>query len=403
MNPTASDGALNGVRVLDLTQALAGPFCTMLLGHLGADVVKVEPPTGDNFRKLWLPPEVAARRDAYEFQWVGTGKRSIVLNLRTEEGKGLFKRLAQWADILVENFSLGTMERLGVGYEVLRETNPRLIYATIKGFGLDGPYADRHSAAPVAAAMAGWTAGNWEHEDKWWRKHDRGPTGTKVNAPSDEVSGASALVGILAALYSRERTGRGQRIEVSMQEAVAGWMISWYHEHFEQYPVGNAPMQCKDGWYNFTGALVREEQWQALCRIMEREDLLLDERFATIEGRRHFASELDENVQAWMLTKTRHELWEMFEPLHGVNSPVLEVEEVFEDAHLKARDFWVEAPNQEEGTWPMAGPWIRMSETPARVQRWAPRLGEHTDDVCNAVLNLSQDEIKGLRERGVIS
>ena len=395
-------GALDGVKVLDLTQALAGPFATLILGHLGADVINVErPETGDTFRHIWLPQEVAAKRDAYEFQWVGIGKRSVGIDIQTTEGKDLFKGLARWADIVVENYSLGVMDRLGLGYEVLKEENPRLIYATIKGFGLDGPYAPRHAAAPIPAGMVGWTMANWENAELP-RGETRGVQGTRTNAPSDEVSGASAGIGQLAALYSREKSGVGQLVEISMQEAVAAWMVSWYHEYFEQYPVGNAPMRCKDGWYNFTGVLVPDRQWPILCTVMGREDLRDDERFTTVEGRKAHSTELDDVVENWMLSRTRSEVWEALEPLGGVNGPIYEVSETFDDPHLKDRSFFVEAPNQEGGTWPMAGPWIRMSGTPASIQRWSPNLGEHTDSVMREISGLTENEIGRLRELGVL-
>src|SRR6266545_1342368 len=207
-------GALEGVRVIDFTHALNGPFCTMLLGHLGAEIIKIEPPKGDNFRRSWMPKDDP--RDGYEFQVVGENKKSISIDLRTEKGVDVARRLIAVSDVLVENYQKGTIEKFGLDYESVRQINPRLIYACSRGYGEWGPYSYYGNNAGTNNGMAGWTSTAWGY--------NKAP-GTKALGIGDEAGGVSMTVGILAALHARERTGQGQKIEISMQEAVLGFMI----------------------------------------------------------------------------------------------------------------------------------------------------------------------------------
>jgi crotonobetainyl-CoA:carnitine CoA-transferase CaiB-like acyl-CoA transferase len=393
--------ALEGIRVLDLTQALNGPFCCMLLGHLGAEVIKVEHGAGDNFRKIWLTPEVAAQRDSYEFLWVNVNKKGITLNLRTEKGKEIFTELVKQSDVVVENFSAGTLERLGFSYDMLRSINPRIIYACGTGFGLSGPNVHRHAAANVAMAMGGWTAAAWRG-DEWW--HDQGDPepGTKVRGPGDEACGVSLAVGILGALFFRERTGKGQMIEVSMQEAILGFSISQLHEFFEQQPIGARPEECADGYYSFTGVFAGDQQWKTFCTIMGREELIDDPRYSSASLRRDNAADIRDLVRAWMKTKTRQELWEALEPLEAVNGPVLNYAEVLEDPHMRARGAWVDVEHATAPTFPMLRPWILMSESPTSIEHPAPLLGEHNEDVYCGLLGYSKEQVAELKQQGVI-
>src|SRR5688572_1945835 len=291
-------GALNGVRVVDFTHALNGPFCTMLLGHMGAEIIKVEPPRGDNFRRSWMPPE--DQRDGYEFCLVGANKKSISIDLRTERGVALAKELIKKSDILVENFGKGTMKKFGLDYEAVRHINPRLIYACSRGYGEWGPYSAYGSNAGVNNGMAGWTAAAWELN---------GAPGTKAMGIGDEAGGISMAVGILGALYEREQSGEGQKIEVSMQEAVLGFMNSTFHEHVTGNKVGGPPYPVKDGWFTLRAPAMDDATWAELASVIEREELRDDPRFATAEARRKNGAELDRIVRDWALAKTRDEVW----------------------------------------------------------------------------------------------
>ncbi len=393
--------ALEGIRVLDLTQALNGPFCCMLLGHMGAEVIKVEYGDGDRFRKIWMRPEVAAERDSYEFLWVNVNKRGITLNLKNETGKEIFTELVKQSDVVVENFSAGTMEKLGFGYDVLKTINPKVIYASGKGFGLSGPNMYRHAAANVAMATGGWTAAAWRTEESG---DDLGlpEPGTKVKGPGDEACGISLATGILGALFFRERTGKGQMIEVSMQEAILGFSISQLHEFFEQQPIGAPPEVCMDGYYTFTGTFAADHQWKTFCKIMGREELVDDPRYSTVGKRQDNAVEIREMIQAWMKTKTRRELWEALEPLEAVNGPVMNYAEVLEDPHMRARGAWIEVKHPTAPTFPMLRPWILMSESPTTIESPAPLLGEYNEDVYGRLLGYSKERVAELKQQGVI-
>ncbi|HEX9274640.1 MAG TPA: CoA transferase, partial [Candidatus Binatia bacterium] len=198
-------GALQDLRVIDFTHALNGPFCTMLLGHLGAEIIKIEPPSGDGFRRSWMPRD--ASKDAYEFLWINVNKKSVVLNLKTDRGIDLARQLIARADVLVENYQKGTMERFGLDYDSAKSLNPRLIYACSRGYGEWGPYADYGNTAASNNSITGWTHTSWGYS---------GAPGTKALGVGDEAAGVSMALGILAALHARERSGEGQKVVVSM-------------------------------------------------------------------------------------------------------------------------------------------------------------------------------------------
>src|SRR5438093_2562435 len=292
-------GALDGVRVVDFKHALNGPFCTMLLGHLGAEIIKIEPPRGDNFRRSWMPPDDP--RDGYEFLVLGSNKKSIPIGLRAARSVDLAKRLIAVSDVLVENYQKGTMERFGLDYESVRPINPRLIYACSRGYGETGPYSPYGSNAGVNNGMAGWTHAAWELNGAW---------GTKALGIGDEAGGVSMAVGILGALYSRTQTGEGQKIDVAMQEAVLGFMTSTFHEHFTGNKVGGPPSKVADGYFTLRAPEMDDRTWEKLCAAMGREeDLTDDPRFATPEARRKDSKELNRIVNDWAQDKTRDELW----------------------------------------------------------------------------------------------
>jgi crotonobetainyl-CoA:carnitine CoA-transferase CaiB-like acyl-CoA transferase len=378
---------------VDFTHALNGPFCTMLLGHLGAEVIKVEPPKGDNFRRSWMRPDDP--RDGYEFLWVNTNKKSIMIDLRTERGIEVAKRIVAVSDVLVENYQKGTMEKFGLDYESVRKINPRLIYAFSRGYGESGLYSPYGSNAGVNNGMAGWTHSAWELNDAW---------GTKALGIGDEAGGVSMTVGILAALYAREQTGQGQKIEVSMQEAVLGFMVSTFHEHFTGNKVGGPPTQVGDGYFTLRAPPMSDETWEKLAAVMGREeDLRDDQRFATAEGRRKNAGELDRVLKEWARDKTRQEVWVALRDLGYFGAPVLSVEEVMEDPHVKDRSAFIEREHPTNGKVTLLAPWIRMSGTPTAIRDVSPTRGQHTDWVLREVLEMDAQEVARLRSADVVS
>ncbi len=384
-------GALEDVRVIDFTHALNGPFCTMLLGHLGAEIIKIEPPGGDAFRRRWMPRD--AGRDGYEFLWVNTNKKSVVLDLKTERGLDLARQLIARADVLVENYQKGTMERFGLDYDSVKGLNPRLIYACSRGYGEWGPYARYGNTAGTNNGISGWTHTAWGYS---------GASGTKSLGIGDEAAGVSMAFGILAALHARARTGQGQKIEISMQEAVLGFMVSSMHEYFTGNKVGSEPMQVADGYFTLRMPNISDAAWVQLAQLMCRDDLAEDSRFATAAVRREHRAELEEMVRAWARGKTRQELWEGLRDLAYFGAPVLSTGEVLEDPHIKERRAFIERDHPTAGPTTLLAPWIHLSKTPASIHDDAPAIGQHTDEVLGGLLGLTTAELGDLRAQGVV-
>ena len=384
-------GALQDLRVIDFTHALNGPFCTMLLGHLGAEIIKIEPPSGDRFRRSWMPRD--AKKDAYEFLWINVNKKSVVLNLKSERGVELARRLIAGADVLVENFQQGTMERFGLDYDSLKDLNPRLIYSCSRGYGESGPYAAYGNTAQSNNSMTGWTHTSWGYS---------GAPGKKALGIGDEAAGVSMALGILAALHARERTGEGQKIVVSMQEAVLGFMISSMHEYFSGIDVGNLPVPVADGFFTLRVPDISDGIWSKLAHLMERDDLVQDPRFVTAAARRQHQSELEELIKGWARGKTRQELWEGLRGLDYFGAPVLSIREVLEDPHIKSRQAFIQRDHPTAGPTTLLAPWIHLSKTPPSIREDAPAIGQHTNEVLEGVLGLSRGELGELRAQGVI-
>jgi len=384
-------GALEDIRVIDFTHALNGPFCTMMLGHMGAEIIKIEPPAGDGFRRSWMPPN--SKIDGYEFLWINANKKSVVLNLKDARGAGLARRLIAKADIVVENYHTGTMEKFGLGYEDLKKINPRIIYSCSRGFGESGPYKDYGSTAHTNNSMTGWTHTGWNYS---------GAPGTKAIGIGDEAAGVSMVCGILAALHARERTGEGQRIVVSMQEALLGFMISEFHEHFIGIEIGNKPVPVADGYFTLRIPNLSDRGWMKLAKFMERDDLLEDARFATAPARKQYRADLYELIRSWIRGKKRQELWDGLREIDYFGAPVLSMGEVIEDPHIKERQAFIDRDHPTAGPTKLLAPWIHMSKTPASIRDDSPALGQHTDEVLGRVLGLGTTELSALRAESVI-
>jgi crotonobetainyl-CoA:carnitine CoA-transferase CaiB-like acyl-CoA transferase len=384
-------GALDDIRVIDFTHALNGPFCTMMLGHMGAEIIKIEPPAGDGFRRSWMPPN--SKIDGYEFLWINANKKSVVLNLKDPRGADLARRLIAKADVVVENYHTGTMEKFGLGYADLKKVNPRIIYSCSRGFGESGPYKDYGSTAHTNNSMTGWTHTGWGYS--------KAP-GTKAIGIGDEAAGVSMVCGILAALHARQRTGEGQRIVVSMQEALLGFMISEFHEHFIGIEIGNKPVPAADGYFTLRIPDLSDSGWVKLAKLMERDDLIEDARFANAPARRQHRSELYDLICSWIRGKTRQELWNGLRHIDYFGAPVLSMGEVIEDPHIKERNAFIDRNHPTAGPVKLLAPWIHMSETPASIRADSPAIGQHTNDVLGGILGLSAGELSALRAESVI-
>lgn len=384
-------GPLSGVRVLDLTHVLNGPFATMLLAHMGAEVIKVEYGAGDRYRHSWMPPD--AGRDGYEFLAVNANKKCITLNIKHPEGRRMFERLLAQSDVLVENFSTGVLDRLGLPYDEIRKINPRVIYATARGFGESGPYASMRAFAPTVMASAGWV-------DATWRASGR--PGTKVLGIGDEAAGVSLALGICAALFARERTGEGTKIEISMQEAMLGFMVSTLHTLFEGQPVGGRYFACADGHVSFHLPDMADTLWSNLTAAMGDPEAARDPRFETMEARRRNFPQVQEKVAELVRNKTRAEMQEIFREYRIASFPVLSIGEVVEDEHIKARGTFVEVEHPQAGMLKLLRPWIRFSEMPTQIDHAGPAIGEHNAEVYKDLLGLDEEALRDLKAAGAI-
>lgn len=376
-------GPLEGVTVVDLTQMLAGPYATMILADLGADVVKVEPPSGDLTRAYSPHLEEDEAYGGY-FNSVNRNKRSVVLDLKTEAGVEAFERLAENADVVAENFRVGTMERLGVPYETLRSSNPGLVYASIRGFGDprigESPYAERPAFDLIAQAMGGVMSITGTGSS--------GPT--KVGPGIGDIFPATLSVcGLLAALRHRDATGEGQFVDVGMVDSILALTERIVHQYAYEGevpgPQGNTHpfffpfdrFETSDGYIVI--AAPTDDQWAALCRHMDRPELA--EAYPDQESRADQAAELRGIVNDWTRGYEKAELFDLLEsdvPCGPVNT----IEDIFEDDHFEVREMLPSVEHADTGkSVRIAGTPIKFSETPGGVHRRAPFLGEHTVDV----------------------
>lgn len=394
--------ALEDVKVLDLTHVQAGPSCAQMLAFLGADVIKVEDTMGgDSTRR-----DLAHREDSDSVYYLifNNNKRGITLNLKTEKGKEIFKRLVKWADVLVENFSYGMLDRLGLGWDVLHETNPRLVYATIKGFGTYGPYATYKGFEMVAQATGGAMATTGQPDY---------PPAFISPGVGDSGSGLHAAIGILAALHKRDRTGKGQMVEVSMQDGVVNLlrmiMTSTMGLGRPSRRIGHIgsrgiPMvfPCAPGGPDdYVMVHPRGDMWDIMLAAIGREDLIGDERFDGEEIRTEHAEEVEALISDWTKQHTKQEAMEILAGAGVLAGATLNTHEILEDKHLIEREMIVTVEDPVRGDYQMIGCPVKLSDEHIEVTR-APRLGEHTDEVLTQVLGCTESEVNAMKEEGVI-
>src|SRR6202023_1277563 len=391
--------ALSGIRIIDMTHNQAGPACAQMLAFLGADVIKLEEPKAADGSST-----VQADRknsDSLFFLLFNANKRSLTLNLKTEEGKRLFKEVVKQADVLLENFGPGAMDRLGLGWDVLRDLNPRLIYATIKGFGSYGPHAHFKSYEPVAQAMGGAMSVTGFPEN---------PPTLVLPAIGDSGTGMQMAIGILAALQQRHSTGRGQHVEVSMQDAVVNLIrVSLRdHQRFGR-PMGRTGNQlgrnvpgttyaCAPGGPNdYVFIHAQPQMWPAVAKVLGEPELTQDARFKTAEARWENRDTLNPIVEAWTRGRSKHEVMRLLGEAGVSCGACQDTGEVLADPHLKARDMILDIDYPARGTYKTVGSPIRRSASPAGVSR-PPLLGEHTDALLNELCGVDPDEFKRLRD-----
>lgn len=394
---------LKGLTVLDLGQIYNGPYCGLLMGFLGARVIKVEPPTGDLVRQR------DPHGEPYPSLWLNSNKESIVLDLKSSEGRSLFERLVKVADILVENFNVGVMDRLGLGWEHLRQINPRLIYASGKGFGLTGPYANRSAMDLTVQAMSG-------------ALHSTGyPDQLPVKAGpaiSDFLGGVHLCLAAVSAVLARQKTGKGQFVEAAMHDAVVYSLTSAFGAYFDRDPARSVPPRAGNRHpglamapYNVYRAsdgliaifCVAERHWKKLIGTMQIPELRDDPGYDSTVKRAQRMDEIDRIVERWTITRTKAELQDILDDAGVPCAIVYSVEEVTADPHLLERGMLVDREHPRKGS-------VRVPTSPIRlhggeqrgIDHLAPRLGQDTDTVLRDLLSIQDDKLAELHRKGVI-
>jgi formyl-CoA transferase len=413
--------ALEGVKILDMTHVQSGPTCTQLLAWFGADVIKVERPgVGDATRKQLVDKPGA---DSLYFTMLNHNKRSVTLNTKSDEGKAIFTRMIEECDVMVENFAPGALDRMGFSWERIQEINPRMIYASVKGFG-PGPYSDCKVYENVAQCAGGSASTTGMLGDVPM------VTGAQIG---DSGTGLHLALGIVTALYQRTHSGKGQRVECAMQDSVLNLCrvklrdqqrleagpLKEYSQYGEGIPFGEATpragndsgggqpgriLKCK-GWEQdpdaYTYFITQAAVWKNICDVIGKPEWKEDPDWATPEARLPKLNEMFETIEAWTKTKTKFEVMEICNPLNIPVGPILSMKEIAEEQSLRDTGTVVEVDHPERGPYLTVGCPIKLSDCPADVKR-SPLLGEHTDEILAEVLGMNEEEIAAAKDVGAV-
>lgn len=401
-------GPLEGLRVLDVSRALAGPYCCMMLGDLGADVIKVELPERGDESRYWGPPFVGAPTANYPgesayFMAINRNKRSITVNLKSPEGQEIIKSLASQSDVFVENYRTGTLEKMGLGYEDLHALNPRLIYCSISGYGRNGPYAERPGYDFIIQAEGG-IMGVTGPED--------GPPYRVGVSLIDITTGMFSSTAILAALHSRESTGEGQLIDISLLDTSVALLANVASNYLvggiEPVRMGNAHFniapyevyRARDRWFTLGAANTR--QWEMLCEVIGQPELKQDPRFVTNQDRVANRAALS-NILNDAFANNDADVWLL--KLKGAEIPsglINSIQDVFSHPQSEVREFKVKIEHPTAGSIELPGFPYKLSQLPARLHRPPPLLGEHSEEVLIELLGYSPEKVTLLKDQKVI-
>ena len=393
--------SLEGIRVLDLTRALAGPFCTLMLGDNGADVIKVEMPgSGDDTRK-WGPPFIG-EESAY-FLSINRSKRSLTLNLRDPQAKEIFLKLAESSDVVVENFTPGVMERFGLGYDEVKKTSPKIVYCSISGFGQDGPYRNRPAYDQIMQGISGLMSITGEPDGE--------PQKIGI-AVTDIGAGMWSAFAIMAALHHREQHGEGQYIDISMMDAQVAW-LTYQAAYF--FANGEPPKRmgaahptlvpyqgfmCQDSKY-INVAVGSERIWGRFCQGIHREYLQNDPEYAANSDRVRNRAKLVTMLQEYFLTRPVADWVEDLQEANVPCGPINDLADVFADPQVLARNMYLEIPHPTLGAIKQTGLPIKFSLTPGGLDRHPPLLGEHNQEILED-LGYSVAQVDKMKENAII-
>ncbi|MBN6187846.1 CoA transferase [Aneurinibacillus sp. BA2021] len=373
-------GALEGVKVIDLTRVLAGPYCTMILGDLGADIIKVEAPGGSDETRDWGPPDIGGE-SAY-YLCANRNKRAMTLNLKDPKAQEILRELVREADVVINNFKTGTMEKFGLGYDELARINPRLIYTSISGFGQTGPYKNMPGYDYIVQAMGGMMSITGSEES--------GPMKVGV-AIADVATGLYAAIGILAALREREHSGKGQMIDLALFDSQISLLVNVASNYLvsgkvpkrygNQHPniVPYQTFTAADG--EMVVAVGNDQQFHRLCRLLGREEWSKDPRFATNPMRLANRDELCGLLQDEFVKRPAAQWLDELTDADIPNAPIHTMEQLFQDPQVEAREMRIEVPHPTAGKVPMVGSPLKFSRTPVSVRHHPPLAGEHTKEI----------------------
>ena len=402
-----NNGLLNGIRIIDLTRVLAGPYCTQLLGDLGADVIKIEAPGRGDDTRHWGPPFTVApegeRGESAYFLSANRNKRSLTLNLKSEKGLNILKDLIRDGDVLVENFRTGTLARWGLDYETLQQIRPGLIYCTITGYGSDGPYKDRAGYDFMVQAMGGFMSVTGPADGDMTR------AGIAV---ADLSTGIFASNAILAALFARERTGEGQRIDMALldsQVAMMSYVASNYlvsgelpgrfgngHPNIVPYQE----FQARDQQFAF--ACGNDNQWGKFCTAVSHPEWINDERFATNTARLANRSTVIAMLNELFAAKDAAEWMALCDEVGIPSAPINNMAQVFENPQVQARNGRLDVPHPTAGSVPLVNSPLKIPTAPTSVRYPPPTLGQHTEEILGSLLEMDETAVAKLRTEGVI-
>lgn len=404
---------LEGIRVLDLSRVLAGPYCSMLLGDMGAEIIKVEEPGKGDDTRAFGPPFIKPVKPGNEpsdyqgesayFLSINRNKKSIALNLKSKKAVEIICKLAESSDVFIENFRPGTAEKLGMGYEKIKSINPRIVYASVSGFGQTGPESLMPGYDLVIQGLSG----------------IMDITGDPAGSPykvgvsiGDLIAGMYAFQGVLLALYAREKTGRGQKVDVGMLDGLSSlltFQAGIYfatdkspHRKGNQHPTicPYETFKAKDGYFNL--AVGNDRLWESFCKLMNLEAICKDERFATNPLRVKNRNKLFELIEPVFQQKDMEEWIKIFDEAGIPAGPILPVDKVLAHPQIKAREMVVELDHPLIGKTKFMGIPVKLSDTPGKVMTPPPLLGEHTEAILQKYLGYNKEEIKSFKDSGVI-